>query len=223
MRSLACKCFAGYQKAFGYLRSVDGIAPLLLRIFLAPIFIKAGYGKLRLGDEDLSLLERLSANPDVVAWFGNPYWGLGLPMPELLAFLAGWSEFLGGWLLLLGLLTRLAALPLMVTMVVAATTTHWDQGWHALPETQLTVPWEWRSDLIEEGLERKEKAVYLLKEYGNYDYLTEAGSIAILKNGIEFAATYFVMLLSLFFTGGGRYVSFDHWLRRYCRSCASGA
>ncbi len=222
MRSTACACVAGYQKMLGHLRGIDGIAPLLLRIFLAPIFIKAGYGKLRLGEEGLTLLDRLAANPDVVAWFGNPEWGLGLPMPELLAWLAGWSEFLGGWLLLFGLLTRLTALPLMVTMIVAATATHWEQGWHALPENKLTVPWEWRTDLIEEGLERKEKAIYLLKEYGNYGYLTEAGSITVLKNGIEFAATYFVMLLSLFFTGGGRYVSLDYWLRRYCHTCASG-
>jgi putative oxidoreductase len=36
----------------------------------------------------------------------------------------------------------------------------------------------------------------------------------ILNNGIEFAATYFVMLLALFFMGGGRWVSLDDWLRR---------
>jgi uncharacterized membrane protein YphA (DoxX/SURF4 family) len=34
-----------------------------------------------------------------------------------------------------------------------------------------------------------------------------------LKNGIEFAATYFLMLLSLFFTGAGR-LSVDHLVAR---------
>ena len=53
----------------------------------------------------------------------------------------------------------------------------------------------------------------LLRRHGNYDWLTETGSITILKNGIEFAATYFVMLLALFFTGGGR-LSFDHLISR---------
>jgi uncharacterized membrane protein YphA (DoxX/SURF4 family) len=33
-------------------------------------------------------------------------------------------------------------------------------------------------------------------------------------NGIEFAATYFIMLLTLFFIGAGRYASLDHWIRR---------
>ena len=36
----------------------------------------------------------------------------------------------------------------------------------------------------------------------------------VLNNGIEFAVTYPVMLLSLLFTGGGRYVSVDYYLSR---------
>jgi uncharacterized membrane protein YphA (DoxX/SURF4 family) len=35
-----------------------------------------------------------------------------------------------------------------------------------------------------------------------------------LKNGIEWAATYFLMLLTLFFYGGGR-LSVDHALSKY--------
>ena len=206
-----------YQCILNGLRNFEGLAPLLLRVFLAPIFIKAGYGKLQLGAENVGLLDRLMADPNVVAWFGNPDWGLGLPAPELLAALAGWTEFLGGWLLLFGLLTRLISIPLMLTMIVAATTAHWDKGWHALPEAKLTVPWEWRTDLIEDGLDRKSRAVSILEEHGNYDYLTEAGSFTVLKNGIEFAATYFIMLLSLLFTGGGRFTSLDYWLCRSCR------
>jgi len=214
MSSFFCRW---YQSMLGYLRCFEGIAPLLLRIFLAPILIKAGYGKLQLGAENVDFFDRLMADPNVVAWFGNPDWGLGLPMPDLLAALAGWTEFLGGWLLLFGLLTRLISIPLMLAMIVAATTAHWSNGWHALPEAKLTVPWEWRTDLIDEGLDRKSRAVSLLKEHGNYDYLTSAGSFTILKNGIEFSATYFIMLLSLLFTGGGRFTSLDYWL---CRSCS---
>lgn len=213
MNALLCRW---YQGMLGCLRCFEGIAPLLLRVFLAPILIKAGYGKLQLGAENVSFFDRLMADPNVVAWFGNPDWGLGLPMPDLLAALAGWTEFLGGWLLLFGLLTRLISIPLMLTMIVAATTAHWSNGWHALPEAKLTAPWEWRADLIEEGLDRKSRAVSILKEHGNYDYLTSAGSFTVLKNGIEFAATYFIMLLSLLFTGGGRFTSLDYWL---CRSC----
>ena len=195
----------------------DFSASLLLRIFLAPIFIKAGYGKLQLANNDAGFFERFTADPDVVAWFGNPDWGLGMPAPELMAFLAGWTEFLGGWLLLFGLLTRYIAIPLMFTMIVAAATAHWDNGWHALPETKLTVPWEWRADKIEAANIRKEKAKDILREHANYNWITEHGSITILKNGIEFATTYFIMLLALLFLGGGRYVSVDYWIAQKFR------
>lgn len=198
------------------LRAIDFLAPLLLRIYLAPIFIKAGYGKLQLGNPDAGFLQSLLADPNVVAWFGNPEWGLGLPFAGFLAFMAGWTEFLGGWFLLFGILTRIMSVPLMVTMIVAATTAHWDNGWHALPESKLTVPWEWRQDMIEGALDRKERAVSILQEHSNYGYITEYGSITILKNGIEFAATYFLMLLVIFFTGAGKYLSIDYWIaRRY--------
>jgi putative oxidoreductase len=36
----------------------------------------------------------------------------------------------------------------------------------------------------------------------------------ILNNGIEFGVTYLVMLLSLLFTGGGRFTSIDYYLSR---------
>ena len=189
----------------------DGLPLLLIRVFLAPIMIYAGYGKLQLG-ADVGFFEQFLADPNVVAWFGNPDWGLGLPLPDVLAFLAAWTELIGGWLLLFGLWTRLVSLPLMFTMAVAAGTAHWDNGWHAFPEAKLTVPWEWRMDLIEEGNERKAAAIQVLKEHGNYEWLTAAGKITVLKGGIEFAATYFIMLMVLFFYGGGRYFSLDYWL-----------
>ena len=189
----------------------DGLPLLLIRVFLAPIMIYAGYGKLQLG-ADVGFFEQFLADPNVVAWFGNPDWGLGLPLSGVLAFLAAWTELIGGWLLLFGLWTRLVSLPLMFTMAVAAGTAHWDNGWHAFPEAKLTVPWEWRMDLIAEGNERKAAAIQVLKQHGNYEWLTGAGKITVLKGGIEFAATYFIMLMVLFFYGGGRYFSLDYWL-----------
>jgi len=198
-------------------KGMDFLAPLLLRIYLAPIFIKGGYGKLQLGNSEAGLFERLLADPNVVSWFGNPDWGLGLPLPELLAFVAGWTEFLGGWFLLFGILTRVISVPLMLTMIVAATTAHWDNGWHALPETKLTVPWEWRTDKLEGAMERKQDAIAILKEHSDYSYISEYGNLTVLKNGIEFAATYFLMLLVLFFTGAGKYLSLDYWIAKKYR------
>ena len=181
-------------------QSLDFIAPVLLRIYLAPIFIFAGMNKL--------------ANADSVAfWFAS----LGIPLPTLSVYLAGTTELVGGICLLAGLALRWMAVPLMFTMVVAAVTAHWENGWHVLPEKELAVPWEWRSDLIDEAIERKGAAISILKKHGNYDWLTEAGPVTILKNGIEFAATYFLMLLVLFFIGSGKYLSIDYWISRKFR------
>lgn len=190
-----------YQCFLHLLRPLDGLGPLALRLFLGPIFILSG-------------LNKLGNIESVAAWFGNPDWGLGLPAPLLMAWLATLTEFIGGIALVLGLGVRLAAIPLMFTMAVAAVTAHWQYGWHALPEQTLTMPWEWRKDLIAEAVVRKEKAVEILKAQGHYDWLTEAGNFTVLKNGIEFSATYFIMLLALLFTGAGRYVSLDYWIAR---------
>ena len=48
---------------------------------------------------------------------------IGLPMPELLGPFVGTAEIVGGMLVLLGLATRLAVVPLLTIMVVAITTT----------------------------------------------------------------------------------------------------
>lgn len=181
--------------------AIDFIAPLVFRIYLAPIFILAGINK-------------LSSVENVAWWFAS----LGIPAPTLMVYVAGLSELIGGICILIGLATRWFAVPLMFTMVVAAVTAHWDNGWHVLPETELTVPWEWKTELIEEASTRKSKVISILKEHGNYDWLTEAGPVTILKNGIEFAATYFIILLSLFFTGAGKYLSLDYWIARNFRS-----
>lgn len=49
---------------------------------------------------------------------------LGLPQPYLQAVLAAATEFFGGLLLLLGLGTRLAVVPMVVTMLVASFMVH---------------------------------------------------------------------------------------------------
>lgn len=197
----------GFNRLYGIflrgVRSLDWLGPLVLRLYLAPIFILSGMNKI--GSID-----------DVAAWFGNPDWGLGLPAPLLMAWLAILTELVGGVALLLGLGVRLAAIPLMVVMAVAAVTVHWQYGWSALPDQTLVMPWEWRQDLIAEAAARKGRAITLLKEHGNYGWLTEAGNFTVLKNGIEFAATYFVMLLALLFSGAGRFVSLDDWICRHC-------
>ena len=48
-------------------------------------------------------------------------------------------------------------------------------------------------------------------------WLSASGRFVVLNNGIEFAATYLVMLLALFFSGAGRWLSLDHWLAKALR------
>jgi uncharacterized membrane protein YphA (DoxX/SURF4 family) len=181
-------------------RCADGLAPLLLRLYLAPVFLQAGWNK-------------LSHFEDTAAWFGNPEWGLGLPMPEVMAALAAGTEFVGGLLLIVGLAVRWISIPLMVTMLVAAFAVHWENGWLAISDGSSWLA----NDRVMEAQERLEAAKSLLREHGHYDWLTGRGSIVILNNGIEFAITYFVMLFSLFFTGAGRFFSLDHWVKKCFR------
>lgn len=95
-------------------------------------------------------------------------------------------------------------------MLVAALSVHWQNGWQAIHDLQSP----WSNELAVGAGERLQRAKSILAEHGNYDWLTETGNFVVSNNGIEWAATYFVMLLALFFLGGGRYVSIDYWIRR---------
>ncbi|NOR20257.1 MAG: DoxX family membrane protein [Xanthomonadales bacterium] len=179
-------------------KAVDWLGPLALRLYLVPVFWMAGTTK-------------IDGWENTVAWFGNPDWGLGLPFPVLLAFLAVGSEVVGAIALLIGLGVRWICIPLMITMAVAAATAHWQNGWLAI----ATGSGMFATERTIGAIDRLDHAKSILKEHGNYEWLTENGSIVMLNNGIEFAATYFIMLLALFFIGGGRYASLDYWLAKY--------
>lgn len=235
IRLFIMNVFNLYHCAIKKLPLFDGIPAFLIRLFLAPVFIMAGYTKMQFGDPDVSGLANFLANPNIVDWFGNPDYGLGLPLPFLLANLAAWSEFFGGWLLLVGLATRLMSIPLMVTMVVAATTVHLDNGWFAITPTNADTSaanvFHWLgSDTATASLENSEEASKrlniirnIVEENGNPDWLYETGNVVILNNGIEFASTYFIMLLALFFIGAGRYTSIDYYIlqqaKKQCDKC----
>jgi uncharacterized membrane protein YphA (DoxX/SURF4 family) len=170
-------------------RKADFLGPLALRLYLVPVFWVAGTNK-------------LSGIGNVIAWFGS---GLGLPFPAIMAWLATGAEILGAVALLLGLALRWFCIPLMVTMLVAAFSVHLKNGWQAILDPQSPFP----PPDAAGAMERLDKAKDLLREYGNYDWLTETGNFVISNNGMEWAITYFVMLLALFFTGAGK-LSLDH-------------
>lgn len=179
----------------GLLQPLDGLPSLALRLYLAPVFWTAGMNK-------------LAAFSDTVAWFGAD--GLGLPFPTLMASLATATELSGAVLLTLGLMTRWISIPLIVTMLVAIFAVHWPNGWQAIADQ--TAPFA-NARVMAAG-DKIQAAREILKQYGNYDWLTESGNFAIINNGMEFAVTYLVMLLALIKMGGGRYISLDYWLVR---------
>jgi len=195
--SLGCKA----QSLLDATRAVDFLAPLALRLYLVPIFWMAGSKKLA----DIE---------STAAWFGNPDWGLGLPFPELMAWMASLTEAGGAIMLFFGIAVRWISIPLMITMIVAAVTVHLQNGWLAIAEGTGFFA----SERTAGAVERLDRAKDILRENGNYDWLTENGSIVILNNGIEFAATYSIMLLVLFFVGPGK-ASIDHLVSKRFNPC----
>jgi putative oxidoreductase len=95
------RLLAGYFLPAGRLRS---IGLLLLRLTIGVMMIHHGQEKL--------------ADPQQ---FADTYVAsLHLPFPLFFAYAAGFSELIGSWLLILGLLTPLGALAITGTMTVAA-------------------------------------------------------------------------------------------------------
>ena len=185
------------QRLLDRLVVLDFIPSLLLRIYLAPIFWMAG-------------TQKAAHFSDTVEWFGNPEWGLGLPLPWVMAFLATAAELGGAVSLARGLALRWMCIPMMFTMLVATFTVHWQNGWLAIAEGSGIFS----NMRAMEAQKRLEEAKEILMQHGDWEHLTEYGNFVILNNGVEFAVTYFIMLLALAFLGAGRYVSVDYWLRR---------
>ena len=81
------------------------LPPTLARLTVGWIFLWSGWGKLHNLDS-------------VIEFFGS----LGIPHPELQAPFASVTELVCGTLVLAGLFTRLASVPLVITMIVAIMT-----------------------------------------------------------------------------------------------------
>ena len=86
------------------------LPPLLARIVVGWVFMWSGW-------EKLSNLPQITKN--FIDW--------GIPFPHILTPFVSGVEFFSGLLLLLGLFTRIAAVPLVVVMIVAINSAKWDQ------------------------------------------------------------------------------------------------
>jgi len=84
---------------------IDWLPALVSRITLGFIFVESGWGKLHHLDKVIQFFESLH-----------------IPAPQLQAPLVAGIELVCGALILIGLVTRLAAIPLLCTMIVATIT-----------------------------------------------------------------------------------------------------
>src|SRR5262245_11335072 len=98
---------AGLAARIGH--ALRWLSPTIARLTVGLVFFQSGWGKLH----DLE---------KVTGYFAE----LGIPHPAFQAQLASTAEFVCGGLLLLGLATRFAVVPLIITMCVAIRTAQWE-------------------------------------------------------------------------------------------------
>ncbi|MGW0036918.1 DoxX family protein [Gordonia sp. NPDC003376] len=92
------------------------IALLVSRVILGIIFISHGWQKLHNGIDATA------------AFFSS----VGVPAPTFSAYYATWVELIGGILLILGVALPLVSTLLIIDMIGAIATVHWDAGfWDA--------------------------------------------------------------------------------------------
>jgi putative oxidoreductase len=84
-------------------RGAAGYAPLAVRVLVGVVMAAHGWQKLQGGPAN----------------FGQALAGLGVPLPTLMAYVVTFVELIGGILLIVGLLSRLAALLLTIDLVMA--------------------------------------------------------------------------------------------------------
>ncbi len=98
---------SAYDKLMCWTNGVATLLLFLIRIIWGWQFTWIGWGKLA----DVSRTTELFSN-------------LGFADPEMMVYLVGGIEMICGALVLVGLLTRLAALPLVIVMIGAYSTAH---------------------------------------------------------------------------------------------------
>jgi putative oxidoreductase len=93
------------ERAVMHTKKLEGLVLLVARLTVGVLFVSTGWGKVH-------TLEK------VTGYFHE----LGIPMAGFNAVLASFSELICGSLLVIGLVSRLASLPLIVVMIVAILT-----------------------------------------------------------------------------------------------------
>ena len=117
-------------RALGIGQKLQWLALLVARLTVGVLFVSTGWGKVH------SLAK-------VTDYFTD----LRIPFPALNATVASWTELVCGSLLVIGLASRLASLPLVVTMVVALITAKRDDI-HGIADLFGQVEWTYIAILL---------------------------------------------------------------------------
>jgi putative oxidoreductase len=118
------------DRALNITQKLAWLGPLVARITLGVLFVSTGWGKVH------SLAK-------VTAYFSE----LGIPFPGIQAPMVSFIELIGGALLVIGLGSRFAAVPLMGSMLVAILTAQ-RENVHGLPDLFGLVEWTYFALLL---------------------------------------------------------------------------
>ncbi len=118
------------QKMLVLAKKLDWVALLVARLTVGILFVSTGWGKVHSLDK-------------VTDFFAE----LHIPAPGFNAVLASYTELVCGALLVIGLASRLASIPLVVTMVVALVTAKATEI-HGLPDLFGEVEWTYLAILL---------------------------------------------------------------------------
>lgn len=97
-------------------KAYNSWGPFILRIIVGIGFLVHGYAKLSKGPEGFTKLLHL----------------VGVPAPQVMAWLAIISEFVGGIALILGAFVSIVSIPLIITMLTALITIHYKFGYSSI-------------------------------------------------------------------------------------------
>jgi putative oxidoreductase len=106
-------------------RSAVDLALLVIRLALGTVFIAHGSAKL--------FPSLWGIEGGGIEKFATSLSGMGVPLPDVMAYVVAAWELGGGILLVLGLATRIAALGILGTMFVAFVKVHMSQGFFLPP------------------------------------------------------------------------------------------
>lgn len=173
--------------SFGWLRGLDFLPPLLLRLFLAPLLWVSGSNKLGL----FTSADFIWFNPFTWVNLDNPVFEatvaglaklpfIGEGLATVIGTSIGWLEVVGAFLLLIGFAVRWISLPLLALIILTAIVALNGESVIASIKSLLTT----------------------------HGYTDMSGST------FSKALVYFLMLLTLFFMGAGRFFSVDWFLHR---------